>query len=271
MKNKYRNELNIINYIASTEKYKVIFFISILLSIYGGFILEISVNNFFDSILIPLRFPIFNVFLFALIFISNINVCSILKKDFSFYISRLKNKKEYVKTILRLSNVMYLFHIFIILLFLLASLFLTTFNNLEVYSYSNYYNNYEISNLIYCYFYCIRYLIFGLLIINISSLIYLNINHLKFRRDLKRDDLIYEFVSTDIERDLIDNTNEQEIELENSYIIQDRDKLVGYIYIEGISQEEKIVELRYAVHPEYRRLGYLGYSDENRKGYDNKY
>ena len=176
MKNKYRNELNIINYITSTEKYKVIFFISVLLSIYGGFILGVSADNFFDSILIPLRFPIFNIFLFALIFINNINVCSIFKKNFPFYVSRLKNKIEYIKTMLRLSTIMYLFHMSIILLFLLASLFLTTFNNLEIYNYSNYYNSYEINNLIYCCFYCIRYLIFGLLIINISSLIYLNLN-----------------------------------------------------------------------------------------------
>lgn len=83
-----------------------------------------------------------------------------------------------------------------------------------------------------------------------------NVDHLKFRRDLKKDGFIYDFVSIDIESDLIEASNEEEIELENSYIIQDKDKLVGYIYIKAIPEEVDIVELRYAVHPEYRRLSY---------------
>lgn len=93
-----------------------------------------------------------------------------------------------------------------------------------------------------------------------------NVEHIKFRDDLKEDDLFYEFVSTTIEKDLCDSNND-EIGLKNSYIIQDKDKLVGYIYLGVISQEVGIVELRYAVHPEFRRLGYLGYHDTTRKGY----
>ena len=94
-----------------------------------------------------------------------------------------------------------------------------------------------------------------------------SIKHQKFRFDLIRDDAIYEFVSTSIGKDLIELEESEDIELEHSYIIQDNDELVGYIYIEGISEEEGIVELRYAVHPEYRRLGFLGQSDSNRRGY----
>lgn len=94
-----------------------------------------------------------------------------------------------------------------------------------------------------------------------------NSQHQKFRFDLMRDDAIYEFVSTTIGKDLDEYEEEDDIKLEHSYMIQDHDKLVGYIYTEGISKEEGIVELRYAVHPEYRRLKFLGYSDPNRKGY----
>ena len=94
-----------------------------------------------------------------------------------------------------------------------------------------------------------------------------SIKHQKFRFDLIRDDAIYEFVSTSIGKDLIELEESEDIELEHSYIIQDNDELVGYIYIEVISEEEVIVELRYAVHPEYRRLGFLGQSDSNRRGY----
>lgn len=94
-----------------------------------------------------------------------------------------------------------------------------------------------------------------------------NMKHKKFRFDLIKDEKIYEFVSTTIGIDLCDCEENDDIQLEHSYIIQDKDKLVGYIYIQTISEEEGIVELRYAVHPEYRRLGYMGYHDNNRKGY----
>ena len=174
MKSKYRNELKIINYITTTDKYKAIFFTTLILCLYGGFILGTSANNFFDSILVPLQFPIFNVFFFSIIFINNLNVCSILKKDFSFYTLRLKNKKEYIKFLLRVSAIMFLFHIIIIFLILFTCLFLTTFNNVEIYNYQNYFVNYGINNLTFCCFYCIRYILFGLLITIISSLIYIN-------------------------------------------------------------------------------------------------
>lgn len=83
-----------------------------------------------------------------------------------------------------------------------------------------------------------------------------NHEHIKFKWDLVKDEFIYEFVSTNIGKDLQEVSNDEDIELENSYIIQDKDKLVGYIYIKAIPEEVDTVELRYAVHPEYRRLSY---------------
>ena len=154
MKSKYHNEIKIINYIASTEKYKGIFFSSLLLSLYGGLILGQSAHNFFDSIL------------------NNISACSILKKDFSFYIIRLKNKKEYIKLIIRVTILMYLFHIFIILLFIFMIFLLTTFNDLNI----SIYQNYAISNFTYSFFYLIRYILLGMLLTLIFSLIYINTN-----------------------------------------------------------------------------------------------
>ena len=172
MKNKYHNELKIINYITSTDKYKAIFLITVTLCLYGGFVLGASKNNFFDSILVPLQFPIFNVFLFAIIFLNNINTCSIFKNDFSTYIIRLKSKKEYIKVLMRLSAIMFLFHFGLILLFLVMPLLLTTFNNLSTHTYQNY----EISNLFFLLFYSLRYVIYGLLITMISTLIFINTN-----------------------------------------------------------------------------------------------
>lgn len=91
--------------------------------------------------------------------------------------------------------------------------------------------------------------------LNITSFCLENIEHLNFRKDLKEDDLIYEFVSTSVEEDLHEVYSD-EIELENAYIIRFKDKLIGYIYLREIPNNEGTVELRYAVHPKYRRLGY---------------
>lgn len=101
--------------------------------------------------------------------------------------------------------------------------------------------------------------------LTITSFCSENIEHLKFRNDLKEDEAIYDFVSTNIENDLVE-IESKEIELkESSYIMSEKDKLVGYVYFDIIA--DGIVELRYAVHPEYRRLGCLESTAVDRKGY----
>lgn len=172
MKNKYRNELKIINYITTTERYKAIFLVSIIISLYGGFILGGATENFFNSLLVPLQFPMFNVFFFAVIILNNINVCSIFKNSFPNYIMRLKSRKEYIKSIIRLSMIMFLFHFLIILLFILMCLFLINMTNFDIENYASY----GTSNLIYVIFYLFRYIIFGILLTIIFSLIYINTN-----------------------------------------------------------------------------------------------
>lgn len=176
MKKWLGRELRVLNYITSTEKYKIIFSCSIILSLYGTLVLGLSTDNFFNSFLIPFRFSTFNLLLFALLFLNNMNACSIFKNDFSFYIIRLKNKREFVKEMLKVSTMMYFFQISIIFLFLIMILLLTKAGNLEIYPYQNFYNIYEVNNLVYCLFYFVRYIILGLLIMIISTLIYLNTN-----------------------------------------------------------------------------------------------
>ena len=94
-----------------------------------------------------------------------------------------------------------------------------------------------------------------------------NVEHIKFRKQLSYDDLIYTFVSTNIEDDLQEVSNHNYLEYSVGYIIKDNEELVGYIDIEPVEDRENIIELRYAVTTEYSRLGYLGYHDFDRKGY----
>lgn len=46
MKNNFHKQKQIINYISSSEKFKVLFYISILIAAYASFILGISANNY---------------------------------------------------------------------------------------------------------------------------------------------------------------------------------------------------------------------------------
>ena len=83
-----------------------------------------------------------------------------------------------------------------------------------------------------------------------------NIEHVKFRKELANDDSIYVFVSIDMEHDLHEVSNQEQLEFGNYYIVQEENRLVGCVYVQMLSEEDKNVELRYAVHPEYRRMGY---------------
>lgn len=94
-----------------------------------------------------------------------------------------------------------------------------------------------------------------------------NPKHIRFKHDLMLDEPIYEYVSTNIGRDLQETSNDDKIKIENSYIVQDREQLIGYIFTTELSNVDNIVELRYAVHPEFRRFGFIGYADATRKGY----
>lgn len=81
-----------------------------------------------------------------------------------------------------------------------------------------------------------------------------NIEHIKFREDLVNDEVFHKFFPYEnIESLLRPVTNDGSIEVKNTYIVKDKEKLIGWLYLGGI---EHIVSLDCAVHPNYRNLGY---------------
>ena len=46
-------------------------------------------------------FDIFNIFMFLILFINTLNICTTFDNEFSFYIIRLNNKKRYIKELLK--------------------------------------------------------------------------------------------------------------------------------------------------------------------------
>lgn len=170
MKNKFRNQIKIISYLTSTEMFKILFIIGVIVAFYASFVLGSSTDNLIDAILIPYQFYIFNILFCALIFFNTMNTCITYEKDFSFYILRLENKKNYVREIIKNSIIVNLFYFLIYFLCYFTFLNLIKFENAQIHVYAIY----TFSNLFYVIYYLARYMIILLLLGVISSLLYLN-------------------------------------------------------------------------------------------------
>lgn len=169
MKNKTHNTYQILNYFASTDRYKIILILTIILCLYGSFALGLNVT-FTSSVLNTFMFDIFNIFMFLILFINTLNICTTFDNEFSFYIIRLNNKKKYIKELLK--NVL-IFNILHLIIFFLIYFTIKCFMTYEPGSYTLY-QNYNISNNLYLIFYLGRYIILGLLFCVIESLIYIS-------------------------------------------------------------------------------------------------
>ena len=161
-KKKLDSTTEILNFITKTSKFKAIIILSIIISLYGSFVLSAGVENYFNAVLVTFQFSTFNALLFLILFINTINVCSIFNKYY-FYIIRLNNKQVYLKELIKLVVRANLIVIGIIIISYLAFLNLVEFQYLFPADYNGYVNN-----IIYTVFYLIRYIIIAILISIIS-------------------------------------------------------------------------------------------------------
>lgn len=160
---------NIINYIISSEKYKLIFFLTIILTLYGGIILTISVDNTYDAILVTFQFPIFCVFLFMIFFFNTLNTCTVMG-NLDFYLIRLKNKKNVLNETMKNVFIINLFHFLILFILYFSVLMVFTHLSFELHNYSNY----TVNNGIYTIWFLFRYILFLSILMEIITIIYYN-------------------------------------------------------------------------------------------------
>ena len=170
MKAKIHNQLKILDYISSTSRFKIIFMMLIVLSLYGSFVLGVSTSNFIDSILVPFQFPIFNLFMFALLFFNTLNTCTCFNEKFSFYILRLENKSKYIKELFKTTIVLNIFFYLLFLIFYFIVLNISKLGNIDI----HYYQYYMVNNLVYVAFYLIRYIVISFLVTIIMAICYIN-------------------------------------------------------------------------------------------------
>lgn len=171
MKNKIPKNFQIINYIMSSQMFKAIFITTILVSLIGSGVL--TGKNYIESILIAFQNPIFNIMIFTLAFLNTINACTVFDKKISFYIIRLKNKKNYMIEIIKNTIILTLIYLLILYLMYFMILNLEQFGQFKIEPYLNY----GITNLTYVIFYLIKYTILVVLINVISALVYLSLKN----------------------------------------------------------------------------------------------
>ncbi len=169
MKSKLHNRLSILNYISSTDNYKVMFICTIVLSLYGSIGLAVSTRNPLDTVLIPFQFTIFNMFMFAILFLNTLNTCIIFNKEFTFYTLRLKSKRRYINELLTNVFLMHLYHLILFFMLYFIVIFIIRQGTISIHDYQNY----SVSNLAYVVFYLLRYVILSLLLNLFTTLMYI--------------------------------------------------------------------------------------------------
>jgi hypothetical protein len=172
MKAKFKNNIYILNYFTSTSVFRFNFLCGLLLCLYGAFILCINQSNFFDSIIFPFQFPIFNTIFLCLFIINSLNTCYIFNKNMKFIILRLNNRENYLRNLLKINILMSLYYLLILLLMYLGFLIFYKYDGLVIYNI----DKYNISNLFYTLFYSIRYFLYLFIILLIISLLFVSFN-----------------------------------------------------------------------------------------------
>lgn len=148
----------ILSFLTNTRKFRIIVCLSVMLGLYGSVTLSANINNYFSSLLNAFQFSTFNLLLFVIIFINTIYICTNFDK-YDFYIIRLKDKKKYIKELIKLTSYSNLIVISIIIFS-----FLMILNLLKTqYFFPETYYGY-INNIAYSFFYLIRYIILVILL-----------------------------------------------------------------------------------------------------------
>lgn len=97
MKRKLENKFHFIANSLNSYKFKAIFLILVILSIYGVFDIAIRTGFFYGLYMIYNNQWVIAILLFCL-FVNTLNICELYKKNYSIII-RNKTKKEYLKEI----------------------------------------------------------------------------------------------------------------------------------------------------------------------------
>ncbi len=168
MKSKIHNRAAILKYIISKERFKGLYFLTLVLAVYGAWILGLGSDNFWDSILIPFQFFLFNILLFCIFSMNILSFCETFSKEFSYYISRLQTKKRYLKELMINSMLLQLYLLILFIILFVAFKLLFSSASMTIYEIEGL----GITNLQFLLFYLFRYFLLLFLLEGITVLLY---------------------------------------------------------------------------------------------------
>ena len=157
-------------YIASTPKFRALYFVALIIAVHGGYTLVENAGSLKIAIFFPFTFNYFNLFVFCIFSILTIYTCSSFEQ-FNFYTIRMKTKKRYIIELLGIvifTNFMFL--LMFLFLFLAAAIVKQGFS-LEDVAYF-----YDMSIGQYSIFYLLRYFILLLFTTTIITLLHAILN-----------------------------------------------------------------------------------------------
>lgn len=168
MRSKLHRRVEIINYITQQNFFKGIYFLALLLALYGGAILGAGTQTIIDNLMVTFSFPIFNILVIVLLTLNTYYVYYMFSHEFDFYLIRMRTKKEAYKETVRIvvfSN-LFLILLFMILLFIFLIFFKAgNFGKLEYFVYRN------VEDWIYILFYLLRYFLIIIIFSKIDVLL----------------------------------------------------------------------------------------------------
>ncbi len=168
MKKLLHKKFIILNSITKEESFKVVYIFSIILALYGSYVLASGTKTMIESTLVTFTFPIFNLLFFLLVLLNSYNTYKSFSKEFDSYIIRLKTKRDYLKELIYLilfSNIL-----LIIMFLLLFYTFLLFFKGCNIgINISSIYDG--IPDIFYMLMYIFRNIIYLLLLVIIIILI----------------------------------------------------------------------------------------------------
>lgn len=156
----------VLTFLTNTKKFKIIVCLAIILGLYGSITLSANIDNYFSSFLNAFQFSTFNLLFFIIIFLNTIYICTTFNQ-YDSYIIRLKDKKKYIKELIKLTCCSNL-----IIIAIVVFSFLMVLNLLKIqYFFPETYYGY-INNISYSIFYLIRYVILIILLSIINVILY---------------------------------------------------------------------------------------------------
>lgn len=167
LKNKLQRYSSFISYYINKGRFKEIYFITILLSIYGA-LLGRGDKDTIDGILTVFSFPTFLLMLFVLLLVNTISFNKLLDKVSYFQEIRMKNKYNIIVFRIKETILVTLFYLFLTFILIYSFIYLGHLGYIT----NTQYENYNISKVLFLIYFTIRLTIISCLISTFNTILY---------------------------------------------------------------------------------------------------